>query len=108
MAYFLYQAAYTSESWANQMKHPKRREDALRPVIEKLGGSLEAFWYAFGEYDVIAICKMPDSVSASAFSLAASAGGAVKSIKTTPLISSDEMIASLRKSVECGYKPPGK
>ncbi len=46
-------------------------------------------YYAFGEYDLVAVLEFPDlefpdNVSASAFSLAAAAGGAVKAIKTTP------------------------
>jgi hypothetical protein len=44
--------------------------------VEKLGGKLETKWFCFGDYDLVAVLDMPDNVSAAAFSLAASAGGA--------------------------------
>jgi uncharacterized protein with GYD domain len=106
MAYYLIQLAYTPEAWATQIKNPQNRLEAVRPVVEKLGGSFEGAWYAFGEYDVVAICKMPDNVSAAAFSLAASAGGAVKAFKTTPLMTTEEGLEAMRKAGAAGYQPP--
>jgi uncharacterized protein with GYD domain len=107
MARYLYQVAYTSEAWAAQVKNPQSRAEAVRPAIERLGGRIESFYYAFGEYDVIAIVEMPDNVSAAAFSLAASAGGAVKALKTTPLMTTEEGIEALKKAAGTGYRPPG-
>ena len=42
----------------------------------------------------------------SAFAVAAAAGGAVKAIKTTPLMSVEEGMSMLKKAAESGYKPP--
>lgn len=106
MAYYLIQVAYTPEAWATQIKNPQNRIEAVRPVVEKLGGRFEGAWYAFGEYDVIAICNMPDNVSAAAFSLAASAGGAVKAFKTTPLMTTEEGIEAMKKAGAASYQPP--
>lgn len=106
MAHYLMQVAYTTEAIATLIKKPQDRAEAVRPVIEKLGGKLEGAWFAFGEYDLIALCEMPDNVSAAAFSFAASAGGAVKAIKTTPLMSIAEGALALRKAAQTGYKPP--
>ena len=55
----------------------------------------------------MAIAEFPDNVSVAAFSVAASAGGAVKSIKTTPLMTADEGIEMMRKAAGSGYRPPG-
>jgi uncharacterized protein with GYD domain len=107
MGLYLLQAAYTSEAWASQVKNPQNRLEALRPVVEKLGGSMESGWLAFGEYDIVAILEMPDNASAAAFSIAASAGGAVKAIKTTPLMSIEEGLEAMRKAGAAGYRPPG-
>jgi len=41
------------------------------------------------------------------FSLAASSGGAIRSIKTTPLLSTAEAIATIKKAATSGYKAPG-
>lgn len=107
MAKYLLQATYTGEAWATQIQNPQNREEALRPVVESLGGRLENTYFAFGEYDVIAIVEMPDNVSMAAFSLAASAGGAVTAVKTTPLMTMEEGIEAMRKASDAGYRPPG-
>ena len=49
MALFMYQAAYTAESVAAQIKEPHDRIEAVRPAIENLGGKLIAGGYPFGE-----------------------------------------------------------
>lgn len=107
MAYYLIQAAYTGESWATQIRNPQNRLDQLRPAIEGLGGSIENAFYAFGEYDILAIVQFPDNASAGAFSVAASAGGAAHSIKTTPLMTIDEGMEMMRKAAGAGYRAPG-
>src|SRR5262249_59354147 len=67
----------SSEARAGMVKHPQDRLDAVRPVIEQLGGTIERRWLAAGEYDIVLVCQLPSTVSAEAFSMAASAGGAV-------------------------------
>lgn len=106
MANYLLQVAYTSEAWANMIAQPHDRIDAVRPVVEKLGGKVVQGWYAFGDYDLVAIVDMPTNVEAAAFSLAAAAGGAVKTIKTTPLMTAAEGIEALKKAAKSGYKVP--
>ena len=107
MAYFLLQGAYTPEAWSTLVKNPVNRTEAVRPVVEKLGGSIESSFFAFGEYDLVLILRMPDNVSAAAFALAIAAGGAFKAHKTTPLMSTEEGLEALRKAGESGYRPPG-
>ena len=86
------QAEHTPEAWAGMVRHPQNRLDAVRPIIEKLGGTIERGWLAFGEYDIVLVCELPSNVSEEAFSMAASAGGAVKAVKTTTLMTLDEAI----------------
>jgi uncharacterized protein with GYD domain len=90
------------------VSNPQNRIEVIRPVIERLGGHLECAYLAFGEYDVIGIMEMPGNVSAAAFSLAASAGGGVKAVKTTPLLTREEGIEALKKAAGSGYRPPGR
>jgi len=106
MAYYMYQASFTAEAWAKMVKEPQNREAALRPSIEKLGGKLIGYWMAFGESDAVVIVQLPDNVSAAAASLAATAGGAVKSLKTTPLMSVEESMEAMRKAAGVGYRAP--
>ena len=65
-------------------------------------------YLAFGEYGVVFIMEAPDNVTAAALSLAFSAGGSMKAIKTTPLMTIDEGIEAMRKGAEVAatYRPP--
>jgi uncharacterized protein with GYD domain len=108
MAYYKYQGAYTAEAWRALLKKPANRAELIRPVIERLGGSVENWWFTFGEHDFVVIAQMPDNVSAAAFSLAAAAGGSVKTFVTTPLITMPEGIAAMKKAAKSGYRPPAK
>jgi len=103
---YLLQVAYTPEAWASLVAQPNNRLDAVRPAVEKLGGKIVQGWFAFGDYDLIAVLEMPGNVEAAAFSLAAAAGGAVKSIKTTPLLSAAEGVEAMKKAASSGYKAP--
>ena len=107
MPHYLLQVAYTPDAWAAQLKSPQNRIEAIRPAVEGLGGRIECAYIAFGEYDIVAVFEMPDNVTAAAFSIAAAAGGAVKAIKTTPLMTMEEGIAAMRKGAAAGYRPPG-
>jgi uncharacterized protein with GYD domain len=107
MALFLVEVAYTPEAWAVQLHNPLDRREAVSPVVERLGGYIECAYYAFGDYDAVMIIDMPDNVSAAAFSLAVSAGRAVKAIKTIPLLTIEDGIAAMQKAAGAGYRPPG-
>ena len=106
MPHYMLQATYTREAWAGMVKTPQNRLDAVRPVVEKLGGKIEGGWLAFGEYDIVLVCQLPNNVSAAAFSMAASAGGAVNAVKTTPLMTIAEAMEAMQKASGVGYRPP--
>lgn len=106
MANYLLQVGYTPEAWANLIAQPHDRIEAVRPVVEKLGGKITHGWFAFGDYDLVAVVEMPGNVEAAAFSLAAAAGGAVRTIKTTPLLTTAEGVEALKKAAKSGYKAP--
>ncbi len=107
MARYMYQVAYAEDGWADLVKKPVDRIEAIRPVVKKLGGKIETAYFCFGEYDMVLIANMPDNVSAAAMSMAASAGGSVKAIKTTPLMTIREGIGAMRKAKRSGYQRTG-
>ena len=80
--------------------------EAVRPAVEALGGKLLSFYLAFGEYDAVLLVEMPDNVSVAGVSIAAAAGGAVKAVKTTPLMTVQEGMEAMRKAAQAGYRPP--
>ena len=51
LTFYLTRFSYTPEAWTRMMKNPEDRGQAARKYIESVGGKLDGFWYAFGEYD---------------------------------------------------------
>ncbi|HSZ17382.1 MAG TPA: GYD domain-containing protein [Terracidiphilus sp.] len=103
MPSYLVQASYTVEALATLMKKPQDRTEVVRKTIEKLGGKLVGLWLSFGDQDVVAVMELPNNVSAAAVALAIGSGGALKSTKTTPLLTIDEGIAAMKKAASSGY-----
>jgi uncharacterized protein with GYD domain len=108
MALYLTRFSYTPETWARLMKNPEDRRDAARKYIESVGGKLQGFWYAFGEYDGYSIWEAPDNVSMAAVALAIGSGGALSKIETTPLLTVEETLEALRRAQKVGYRSPGE
>ena len=108
MPLYLYQAAYTPESWAAQMQNPQNRVEAVgRQVCEAVGGKLVGGWLCFGEYDLVIIADVPNNESMAGVALAVGAGGAIKASKTTVLMTGQEGVEALEKAkvVAGHYKP---
>lgn len=106
MAWYMIQGSYTPEAWAAQIKNPTDRIAAVGQMMAPLGVTFEHYWYSFGDQDFVIIAQGPGHLEASAAVLAAYSGGALTSIKTTPLLSADEAIAALRKASDVQYHPP--
>ena len=105
MAMYLYQAAYTPESLAAQIKEPHDRIEAVRPGLEAMGAKILVGGYPFGDYDVLVVYDAADDMTAASVAMAVAAGGAVKSARTTRLLSGQEWIESLRKAQGSQYRP---
>jgi uncharacterized protein with GYD domain len=108
MPVYMYQFAYTPESWAAQIKKPENRiEHVGRAVCEAAGGKFIGGWMCFGEYDGVLIADIPNPESMAAVALAISAGGAVKAAKTTVLMTGAQAVEALKKAetVAKTYKP---
>jgi uncharacterized protein with GYD domain len=105
---YLTRFSYTPETWARLITNPEDRRTAARQYIESMGGKLHGFWYAFGEHDGYNLWEAPDNVSMAAAALAIGAGGALRSIETTVLLTVEETLAALEKASPIPYRPPGK
>jgi uncharacterized protein with GYD domain len=106
MAFYALQAAYAPLGWAALLKNPQHRLEAIKPVVERLGGTIVHGWFSLGEYDLLVICEMPDSISAAALSMAISAGGAVRAVETMQLLSFEDGLEALRRAQQAEYVPP--
>ena len=106
MPKYMIQASYVGEGLKGLLKEggTKRRETVAQ-VIEGMGGKLESFYYAFGDYDVVGVADMPDNVSSVAFSMMVNASGVINA-RTTVLLTPEEIDQATKKTVE--YRPPGQ
>lgn len=105
MARFLIKASYTVDGARGLLKEGgTARRAATQKLVEGLGGTVEAFYFAYGEDDAYLIIDLPDASLGVAVSLAVNASGAVRT-STTPLITPEEMDVACKKSVS--YRAPG-
>ena len=106
MTKFLVQASYTRKSWSQLIKEPQNRLDHMQTVIKNLGGKIESAFLTFGDFDVVGVLDLPDNLTAAALSMALMAGGGIKTVKTTPMITWDEGVTAMRNAKKASYKPP--
>jgi uncharacterized protein with GYD domain len=108
MGHYLIEVAYTPESWSAQVDAQANVVDRITPALDACGAKLESMYYAFGDYDLVGIIDFKKPEDAAAFGLAVTASGALRSYRTTPLLSIDQGIASMHKAAEIrkAYAPP--
>lgn len=105
MAKYLWKVSYTQAGVQGVLKEGgSSRRDMVEKLAAGLGGSIEAFYFAFGDHDVYIIADMPDAETAAAISLTVGAAGAV-SIETVALLTPEQIDTATKKSVD--YRPPG-
>lgn len=73
---------------------PERIEDGIK-LFQKMGGKVVGFYMVMGEYDYVAIGECPSDQAVSAFNLALSSGGNVKTT-TMKAFSKEEIPAILK------------
>jgi uncharacterized protein with GYD domain len=78
----------------------------MKTVIKNLEGKIESAFLTFGDYDVLGILELPDEITAAALSMALMAGGGIKNIKTTPMMTWKDGVNAMKKAKKASYKPP--
>jgi uncharacterized protein with GYD domain len=106
MPKYLAQCNYVGEGIKGLLKEGgSSRRAIVEKLVKSLGGTVEAFYYAFGETDLYVIADVPDNVSMTAIALTVNATGTV-TVKTTVLITPEEVDEAAKKSPS--YRPPGQ
>jgi uncharacterized protein with GYD domain len=106
MPKFLYETTYTADGIRGLMKDKAvARRQAIEKVVESVDGKLEAFYYAMGDRDVVAIVDLPNAESAAAISFAGMATGLVR-VRTTPLLTVEEVDRALARKL--AVRGPGQ
>jgi uncharacterized protein with GYD domain len=105
MPKFLFKASYGPEAARGIAEEGgSSRRDAISQLFEANGGSLEAFYFAFGDTDAYVVGDLPDNETATAIALTVNSSGAV-AVTTVALLTPEEVDSAGRKSVD--YRPPG-
>jgi uncharacterized protein with GYD domain len=106
MPKYLLKARYTSEGLTGVMRDGgSARLSAASDLAKQVGGSVDAFYFAFGEDDAFVICDLPDNEAAARVALTASASGRV-AITTVPLLTVQE-IDEIAAAQKLDYVAPG-
>jgi uncharacterized protein with GYD domain len=106
MALFMTQFAYTAEAWAALAKNPVDRSSAIDTLFQGIGGRLIGLYYCLGEYDGVVITEAPDTNAVTAALIAVVGAGHIKAIKTTTLLSANDMVEALKTSASLTYGAP--
>jgi uncharacterized protein with GYD domain len=105
MAKYLVEASYLSKGINGLLKEGgTRRREAVDELFQSLGGTVEAFYFVFGDRDAIIIGELPDNATAAALALRVNAAG-VTTVKTTVLLTAQEIDNAVTKTGT--YRPPG-
>jgi uncharacterized protein with GYD domain len=88
-------------SWTEQgvkaYEKTLERYQATTELAKKFGATLNQIYWTLGEYDIVGVLEAPDDETATAFALALSSWGNVRT-KTMRAFSADEMQQILAKA----------
>ena len=105
MPKFLLEVNYTLDGVKGLMAEGgSARVEAATALVESLGGTIESFYFAFGDPDVYLIVDMPDNESVAAAALTVTASGGVTA-RTVALLTPADLDAAAKKHPT--YRPPG-
>ena len=105
MPRFMVTGSYTSEGLKGLLKEGgSGRRKAVESAVKSMGGHLEAYYFAFGDHDVVSIVDVPDNVTAAALAIGISSTGTVGT-RTTVLLTAEEIDQATKKSLS--FRPAG-
>ena len=100
MSKYLLQGTYTEEGLKGLLKEGgSKRRQAAEQVVQSVGGTVEAYYFSFGNNDFFLIADLPDNVSATALSLVGNATGTINA-KVTVLLTPEEVDEATKRTVE--------
>lgn len=79
-----------TEAGVRNFKETVDRAENVRQLAEQMGGSMESVYWTLGSYDLVATTEFPDDETATAFALAVSSQGNVRTA-TMRAFDADEM-----------------
>ena len=105
MRTYLWRVSYTASGSEGLLTEGgTSRRKTIEDLVGTLGGSIESWFYAFGDDDLYVIANLADDPDAAAVSLQVAASGAAR-IRTTVLLTAEQIDEAAQASV--AYRSPG-
>ena len=105
MPKYLWKASYTAEGAKGVAQEGgSGRREAVRAATESVGGTLEAFYFAFGDGDAYVIADLPGNEAAAAVAMAVNGSGRA-TVQTITLLTPEEVDAATKVDVD--FRPAG-
>jgi uncharacterized protein with GYD domain len=110
MAKYLATFTYSVGSWARMIESPGDRPEAVRKVMEALGGQLECMYWCAETEDGLTIADFPDSVAIGAVQAGLFKTGAFKTIDVKELLNKQQLQEKLVLARDAGrvFEVPGQ
>jgi uncharacterized protein with GYD domain len=106
MPKYLIQGSYTAKGLEGLLKDGgSGRVNAVRELLKEVGGTLEAFYFTFGDDDFCIILEVPSDVDMTSIALDAQATGEVES-RVTVLIPPEDVDKAVKHRLK--FRAPGK
>jgi uncharacterized protein with GYD domain len=106
MGKYLFHGSFTTDGLRGLQKEGgTSRTKAVTTLAESLGGSLESYYFAFGEDSYFVVVDLPNDEAAAACALAVAASGAVSN-STIKLLTPAQVDAAVKLSPN--YRAPGQ
>jgi uncharacterized protein with GYD domain len=104
VAHYLIEVGYTPEAWSSQLDSQANVVDRIKPALDACGAKIESIYYAFGDCDLVGILDFKTPEDAAGFSLAVTSSGALRSFKTTPLLTVEQGMTSMKRGAQLRSK----
>ena len=108
MAHYLIEVGYAPQAWSSQIDNQPNVVDRIEPAVKAANGKIECIYYAFGDCDLVGIMDFATPEDAAAFALVVTSSGALRSYKTTPLLTVSQGMDAMKRAeqVRGKYTPP--
>jgi uncharacterized protein with GYD domain len=105
MPKFLFRVSLNAEGVAGVLAEGgTARREVVKDAIESVGGTLEAFYFAFGADDVVAIVDVPDQETAAGLAMQFSSSDRM-AVTTTVLLTPEQVDRA--RETKSSWRPPG-
>ena len=105
MGKYLIKATYAPEGAKGLMREGgSGRRDTIEKLLRGVGGTMESFYFGFGDADAYVTVDLPGNAAAAGIALAVNSSGAAHT-QTVVLLTPEEVDEATKEGVD--YRPPG-